>query len=430
MQNKVLSALRRCRMVFSGDTVICAVSGGADSMALLWCMWMLRQKLGITVEAAHFNHHLRAAESDRDEQFVRDFCAFHDIPLHVGEAHVVPGKKGLEAAARDARYSFLRSLNGTIATAHTADDNAETVLLHLIRGTSLRGLGGIAPKSPGLIRPMLDVTRVEVEAYLAEHWIGHVEDSSNHTDLFLRNRLRRNVLPLLKQENPSLSGNLSAMAQRLRQDEQTLSALADSLDCTDVASLRKAEPALRRRAVERLLTAGGLAEPNASHIAQAESLIFAESPSAFAVFPVGVTLRREYGKLLIQKETPALEPVTLSVGEWAILSTGVEVHIAPAEKPVDTPDSFTVAASGPITIRPRQPGDAITRPGGTKTLKKRFIDQKIPAPERLRIPVAADEQGVLGVQGIGANLKRTQGEPLVTITFVQSGQAAEIDTNE
>ena len=200
MLHKMLAAIRRYEMVKPGDTVICAVSGGADSMALLWGMWLLKEKLGITLEAAHFDHNLRGEESARDTEFVRKFCDFHDIPLHLGEGKVVPGPKGLEAAARDARYAFLRSLNGIIATAHTADDNAETVLMHLIRGSGLRGLGGVTPKSEGLIRPMLDVTRAQVEAFLAENYIRHVEDSTNHGDEFLRNRLRHHVMPLLKAE--------------------------------------------------------------------------------------------------------------------------------------------------------------------------------------------------------------------------------------
>ena len=124
MLNKMLAAIRRYDMVRPGECVICAVSGGADSMALLWGMWLLKEKLGITVEAAHFDHNLRGEESRRDAEFVKKFCDFHDIQLHLGIGTVVPGKKGLEAAARDARYAFLKSLNGTIATAHTADDNA------------------------------------------------------------------------------------------------------------------------------------------------------------------------------------------------------------------------------------------------------------------------------------------------------------------
>ena len=134
MRNKLLAFARQQEMVEAGDKVICAVSGGADSMALLWAMYLLKEKLGITLEAAHFNHNLRGEESLRDEAFVRDFCKSHEIPCHVGTAAVVSGEKGLEAAAREARYAFLRSLSGIIATAHTADDNAETMLMHLVRG--------------------------------------------------------------------------------------------------------------------------------------------------------------------------------------------------------------------------------------------------------------------------------------------------------
>ena len=261
MVNKMLAALRRYEMVKPGDTVICAVSGGADSMALLWGMWLLKEKLGITLEAAHFNHNLRGKESARDAEFVAKFCDFHDIKLYMGEGTVVPGAKGLEAAARDARYSFLRGLHGTIATAHTADDNAETVLMHLIRGSGLRGLGGITPKSRGLIRPMLDVTRREVEAFLEENYIRHIEDSSNGGDEFLRNRLRHGVMPLLKAENPSVATGLSAAAQRIRQDAALLDELAAEIDPTNVPALRAAPGPLRRRAIERLLRRNGFPEP-------------------------------------------------------------------------------------------------------------------------------------------------------------------------
>ena len=158
MLNKLGAFIRQYELIQRGDTVICAVSGGADSMALLWAMYLIKDKMGIQLEAAHFNHGLRGAESDRDEQFVREFCQRFDIPLHVGKGQVRPGKKGLEAAAREARYAFLNTLPGKIATAHTADDNAETVLMHLIRGTGLKGLGGIAPVHGAVIRPMLRTT--------------------------------------------------------------------------------------------------------------------------------------------------------------------------------------------------------------------------------------------------------------------------------
>ena len=209
MLNNLLRQLRKYDMLRPGERVYCAVSGGADSMALLWGMYLLREKLGISLAAVHFNHQLRGEESDREEAFVRAFCRQYEIDLTVGRACVVAGAKGLEAAAREARYAFFDTLSGKIATAHTADDNAETVLMHVVRGTGLKGLGGIAPVRRNLIRPMLTVTRQQVLAFLEEYHIPHVEDSSNAEDLFLRNRLRHYVMPLLKRENPSLAENLS-----------------------------------------------------------------------------------------------------------------------------------------------------------------------------------------------------------------------------
>ena len=251
MLNKLEQFVRRYEMVQPGDRVVCAVSGGADSVALLFGLYLLKEKLGITLQAAHFNHHLRGTESDRDEAFVRQFCDRYEIPLTVGEGEIVPGKKGLEAAAREARYAFLRSLPGKIATAHTADDNAETVLMHLVRGTGLKGLGGIAPVNGKVIRPMLNITRRQVEAFLQEYNLRFVEDSSNRGDDFLRNRLRHHVMPILKAENPRFSENTSAMAQRLRQDETALAQKADFDELPDVQTLKAMAPAVRSRVLDK-----------------------------------------------------------------------------------------------------------------------------------------------------------------------------------
>ena len=245
MLNKLLSLIRQYDMVQPGDTVVCAVSGGADSTAMLFAMYLLREKLGITLEAAHFNHHLRGEESDRDEAFVRALCDRYDIPLHVGGGQVTAGAKGLEAAAREARYAFLTGLRGKIATAHTADDNAETVLMHIVRGTGLQGLGAICPLRGNLIRPMLLVTRAQVLSFLEEYHISYVTDSSNAADQFLRNRLRHHVMPLLAAENPRLAENLSEMALRLRRDEEVLSAMAAVGDDADVQTLRRMPQAVR-----------------------------------------------------------------------------------------------------------------------------------------------------------------------------------------
>lgn len=417
MLNKIRTFLRQQEMVQPGDTVICALSGGADSVALTFAFYLLKEKLGIQLEAAHFNHHLRGEESDRDEAFVRAFCDQFDIPLHVGSAEVKPGKKGLEAAAREARYTFLRGLNGKIATAHTADDNAETVLLHLIRGTGLKGLGGITPVYGNVIRPMLSVTRQDVEAFLEEWCLRHIEDSSNGTDAYLRNRIRHHVMPLLKEENPRMGENLSQMALRLRQDEAYLSQQAGFEVLPTVDTLKTLHPAVRSRCLADFLMKNGVKEPEDIHIAQTEALLYSEKPSARASFPGGVTIARNYGRLEALAQMPQLEETILPCpGE--VIFGGFRIVCEPAKQIFNTPEVLTVQPSGEIRLRSRQSGDSIRLSGGTKSLKKLFIDRKIPAAQRDRVPVLCDEKGILGVYSIGAHLDRIPEElPAVMIRF-------------
>ena len=416
MQNKLLSFIREQDMIRPGDTVICAVSGGADSVALLFALYLLKEKLDIQLEAAHFNHHLRGKESDRDEAFVAQLCDRYDIPLHLGGGEITPGKKGLEAAARDARYAFLRSLPGRIATAHTADDNAETVLMHLIRGTGLKGLGGITPVHGNVIRPMLKITRREVEAFLEEWCLAHIEDSSNGTDAFLRNRVRHHVMPLLTRENPQIAENLSRMALRLRLDEEYLAGQADFDVLPTVESLRSMPKALRSRALEDFLKKSGVKEPEDAHIALAETLLFSDKPSARASFPGGVTIAREYDRLVCLPQAEILEETILPCpGE--VFRPGLRVICEPASERINTPEAFTVCPVGEIRIRSRKSGDEIRLSGGSKSLKKLFIDRKIPAARRQQIPVVCDDAGILGVYTIGSNWDRTTGEKTVLIRF-------------
>lgn len=395
MLSKLRAFNREQRLIEPGDKIVCAVSGGADSMALLWALYLLKEEWQLELSAAHFNHHLRGEESDRDEQFVRDFCRGYGIPLHVGSGEVKPGKKGLEAAARDARYAFLRSLPGKIATAHTADDNAETIVMHLVRGTGLKGLGGISPRNGSVIRPMLNVTRQEVLALLEEYSIRFIEDSSNSGDAFLRNRLRHHVMPLLKEENPRLAENLSAMALRLRLDEQALARQAAFEGQPNVHQLRAMPEAVRSRALEQFLKNSGVKEPEAVHIRQAEALVFSDNPSARANFPGGIIIGRNYGQLEKQQTTQA---------------AACNFTVSEAREIVNTTHIFTVNSIGQIYVRSRRSGDAIRLSHGTRSLKKLFIDRKIPAAQRDSIPILCDEAGILAIPGIGVNLDRAAGE--------------------
>lgn len=406
MLNKLLSFIRQHKMVDTGERVICAVSGGADSVALLFAMYLLAPKLDITLEAAHFNHCLRGGESDGDARFVADLCDRLNIPVHMGQGNVVAGKKGLEAAARSARYAFLESLPGKIATAHTADDNAETVLMHMIRGTGLKGLGGIAPVRGKVIRPMLMVTRQEVVSFLQEYNLSWREDSTNAEDDFLRNRLRHRVMPLLEEENPSLAINLSHMALRLREDEQILSSQSNMID-PDIEQLRALPYGIRSRWIVRFLENNGTFEPEKEHVDLVDKLIFSSKPSARANLPGGIVITRCYNKLHAVSNTDKIKMQVLQVPCKIYLPNHrVCLSVSHATALSCGSTCFTVVPKGQIVLRSRHPGDSVRMSGGTRTLKKLFIDRKIPAMRRDSIPVVADDVGVLGVLGFGPNMDR------------------------
>ena len=204
-----------------GGGVLCAVSGGADSVYLLCRLCELRESLGLRVWAAHYNHCLRGAESDRDEAFVRALCAGLGVEAYSGRGDVAAFARenglGTEDAARRLRYGFLEQTADAlgadaIATAHTADDNAETMLLNLARGAGLRGLCGIPPRRGRVIRPILGVTRAEIDAYLELKGVGHVEDSTNAGDDYARNRIRHHAVPALRSVNPEFSRAASRAA--------------------------------------------------------------------------------------------------------------------------------------------------------------------------------------------------------------------------
>lgn len=298
-----------------GQHVVCAVSGGADSIALLCLLRELEPTLHVS--AAHFNHQLRGEESERDERFVRDFCAARAIPLQVGRgdvaAYAACSGRGLEESARILRYDFLNTLEGDrIATAHHADDNAETMLLHLLRGSGLRGLCGIPPRRGRIIRPLLTVTRQELREYLRTRALPWVEDSSNQEDAALRNRLRHGIMPQLDALAPDFARRLSACAGLLREDEACLQAQAMQLLAqarTPDGALRcpvllEAPVALRSRAL-RLWLADALPQDlSQTHLRALLELLHHPQPAARCALPGGLTACRRYERLELLRPLP------------------------------------------------------------------------------------------------------------------------------
>ena len=212
MRDKVLDTIEKYEMIGQGDHVCAAVSGGADSAALLAFLLSLREPMGLTVTACHLNHCLRGAEADRDEAFVRELCQRWQVPLTVERVEVAELARqehlSEETAGRKARYALFERLHREtgckVATAHTLSDNMETVLFSMARGTGLRGMCGIQPVRDYLIRPLIAVTRQEVEAYCAENGIGFVTDSTNFSEEYTRNRIRLRLIPELYALNPAL----------------------------------------------------------------------------------------------------------------------------------------------------------------------------------------------------------------------------------
>lgn len=416
--------LGACKALFSaGERVCVALSGGADSVALLYLLRECAEALQITLSAAHFNHCLRGSESERDERFVRALCAELQVPLRVGRGNVreFAEERGLslETAARRLRYEFLESLDcDRVATAHHADDNAETVLLHLLRGSGLRGLGGIPPARGRFVRPLLRVTRAQLEGYLQEIGAQWVTDSTNFSDEPARNRLRHNVLPQLARESPDFSARLAARCAILREEDEYLDSLAAALlrpqgGPWEIAPLLRAPEVLRRRAL-RLAAATALEQDvSLAHIEALCALLESRDPSAQVFLPCGVRAQRRYDTFFLTSDASPLgfSPVRLPLPGCAQTQSGWHVVCEFTEKceeirnsPFHFCLSCAIIRENALVLRPRRTGDCLMLAGGThRTVKKLFIDRKVPRAMRDTLPVLESGGAVLAVAGLGAS---------------------------
>ena len=415
-------------MLPSGGAVICAISGGADSVCLLHILKEIAPTRGFDLYAVHFNHCLRGAESDRDELFVRELCRELNVELFCGSGDVKgyswENGVGIEEAARILRYRFFEETAGNIpesrvATAHNADDNAETVLMNLTRGAGLKGLCGIPPVRDIYIRPLLCMSREEINAYLETHGLEHVEDSSNAENIYTRNRLRHDVIPVLKGINPAFAGSVMETSDLIREDEKLLDTLsqqavpfeADEAGRTvlDINKLKNSQYPLAARAVRR--AAASLdCYPAAVHVRAVLELADADTPSARTSLPGGVLVSREYDRLIFirEDENESLQETTVSWGKWTdVPGAGIEIYFGSKEDEIGSCDEVFLLSSkdicGQVTVRARRTGDRICldRRQGGKTLKKLFIEKKIPVSRREHIPIITDNEKILAISGLG-----------------------------
>lgn len=411
------------------EPVLCAVSGGIDSMYLLCRL----QEEGWQVAAAHFNHGLRGPEADRDEAFVESFCRAKGIAFYAGRGDVRGFAKaeGLseEDAARRLRYAFLQQTAekigaGCIATAHNAEDNAETLLLRLSRGSGLRGLGGIPPKRGNIVRPMLDERRATAERWLAERGIPHVEDSSNASDDYARNRLRHGVLPVMTEVNSAFVENAGRTARLLREDEAFFQALArEHMDKRGASA--EALAALPKPLAVRVLMQLFPGELSEKHL---EALLHIAREGGAADIP-GHRVENIGGELVLDPAPSApLKERELLPGETEIPEAGLRVLRRDMDRGAEIHNSSNIfyfsvhRICGRMSLSVRQPGDRIRMPGRgcSKSMKQVFEEMGVPEQKRASWPLLRDEAGVIAVYGLGAAERaaaRPGEEPIIRVEF-------------
>ncbi len=442
LRRRVQAVILHHAMVPSGAAVVVGVSGGADSLALLHLLTSLRERLPFTLHVATLDHGLRGAAGAADADFVRRTAEAWGLPVTVGAVQLDPQASGLEARARAARYHFLATTARTIgadrvAVAHHADDQAETVLMHLIRGTGLHGLAGMRPLMPLpgaadllLIRPLLDISRAELVAYCAAHGLAYRHDATNDLPGSLRNQLRLQTLPHLRELNPRINEALNRLADLAAVDDAYLQqqfitvALPHLQRVTDAAAarltvplsiFRDLHPALQYRLLQygwQQISPLPDEVPGYEHLSAAAQVMQTGGVGAIALLPGKVQVRRDY-------ETVIMEPLDASPSTTAypyLLPPGSDLPVTIPGR-TETPYGWsletrlTEAASGSpppglmvplpdgsrLYLRTRRPGDRITPrglAGKSRKLKAWLIDRKIPQAVRDQLPLLVRRRAI------------------------------------
>lgn len=431
MEEIVQMAMAQYGMVQKGDNVIVALSGGADSVALLHFMAAIAPQHGFALEAAHLNHGLRGKEADRDEAFVVELCKNRGIKLHRHRVNMADMQKprglGTEAWARKLRYAFfevlVRQTGGKIALAHTLSDNAETVLFRLARGTGPRGLAGIPPVRGAYIRPFINISRAQIEVYCKKHGLHFVQDSTNQNLAYARNRIRLQVLPALELAHPGalasvgrLAADMRALDMYLAQQAARLLHAAKEKDGYRADVLNRAPLPVLLQAISTL--AGG---HNLTRRAIAAVQRVLQTQSRAAQLPGGKRAWIQDGLLYIQK-AHSLQPAApyaflLEEGKYT-LPGGYNLTVKMVNYSEDIAKiaayqknckkSLTFVAdydkiTKNILLRNRKTGDLFAPRGRnlTKTLKKWMNEQKIPIARRDTLPLLCQGNCVLWVWGHG-----------------------------
>lgn len=435
MMKKVKKTIKKYNLLEKGDRVIVAHSGGPDSTALLIVLDEIARKMDLTLMVAHFNHGLRGRASDADEKYSRGLAKKMGLSFSSGKMDRRSMKKGVspEDFCRRQRYDFLDNVAKDyhaqkIAVGHNMNDQAETVLLNLLRGSGLEGLKGFLPKRDGkIIRPLMEISRQEIILFLKERGIAYRQDKTNQDDVYLRNKVRSELIPYLKKNyNPQMETNLAQMAEILRnEDEFIRQHLAMALQSVAVEKnrnqislnihrVKKMLPAMRWRLFKTILEDLSPEHHGISfaHIMSVDDLVKKNASGRKVVLPLKIEARREYDHLILEKKsnpgkaTPyhykIVNPGTIYVKERNVM---VKASLMKKRRRIDFGCKDIVYLNMdkvhlPITIRNRREGDWIQPLGmaGRQTIKKYFIDHKVLPALRDQKMLFVDDLSVIYIE--------------------------------
>jgi len=441
--NKVIRTIERFSMLQRGDRICVAVSGGPDSVALLRLLYLLSGKYSLHLTVAHLNHGLRGGESERDEIFVKELCESMGIPVKSRNVSITEIKKieggSIEDIGRRERYKFLNELSrmedlNKIALGHNLNDQAETIVMRFLRGSGAEGLKGMLPvREERYIRPLLEVRRNEIVTFLDKEGVQYVTDSSNRDSAYLRNRIRTDLIPALRNSyNNRLVENICQMADILREEddyfENEIARILKNWKITldgdairiNISEFRTLHCAMQQRIIKFLLRKVSLKKTGIgyAHIMSVCNLINSRRPNVSVNLPFHIRVEREYDILVFSRagypSTPGCSDFTYRVDIPATIHIReVDIKIKfdfVGVENIDFKNNRAIymdynAIRFPVEIRNIKTGDRMQPLGmeGKRKIKDIFIDAKIPKKRRCRIPLLVDRDSVLWIIGMKMN---------------------------
>ena len=449
MKSNVIAAINKYNMIKENDTIVVGVSGGADSMALLHFLLNESDNLKIKVIVAHINHCLRGEESDRDEKFVSDYCRDNGVIFYSCRSNIKSEASecgiSIEECGRKVRYNYFNNIaekyHAKIATAHTLSDSIETTMFNMIRGTGIKGLSGIAPVRGKIIRPLIFVTRSQIEDYCVKNKIKYIIDSSNLCYDYTRNKIRLDIVPKMREINTAFEKSFLRLKEQAEDDCRYLNNIAKAeLDKSmingmyDINIISKLEKPIKSRLIIQAVYNKFNIYLQNSHIDLICEII--DNGHGTVTIPGKIYVKVENGFLRIYKDAPEIKNWKNKFNEGKILTDSGRKFIIEiitkneylSLKKTDKNLIYKCLDYDKITentiIRNRKPGDKFTQKNRKvrKSLKKLFNEKKVPIEKRNELAIIDDGDEILWIEDIGPSEKAAVSENTKKVVLIVIGE--------